>query len=138
VDLIGEPDADPRVPPSIMVWRSVRSGGDNKTKKSRRTLAMPRRCVDALRAHLRQQAFDRQQAGEAWQETGLVFSSKIGTQLDAASVRRGFRHVTKAAGLDPRQWTPREMRHSFVSLLSDSGMPLEYISRLVGHSDSAQ
>lgn len=29
---------------------------------------------------------------------------------------------------------PREMRHSFVSLLSDSGVPLENISRLVGHS----
>lgn len=26
------------------------------------------------------------------------------------------------------------MRHSFVSLLSDSGMPLEDIARLVGHS----
>ncbi|MFB4313950.1 hypothetical protein [Actinomadura sp. 21ATH] len=26
------------------------------------------------------------------------------------------------------------MRHSFVSLLSDSGMPLEDISRLVGHA----
>lgn len=25
------------------------------------------------------------------------------------------------------------MRHSFVSLLSDSGMPIEAISRLVGH-----
>lgn len=29
------------------------------------------------------------------------------------------------------------MRHSFVSLLSDSGMPLEHISRLVGHSGTA-
>ena len=26
------------------------------------------------------------------------------------------------------------MRHSFVSLLSDSGVPLENISRLVGHA----
>jgi integrase len=26
------------------------------------------------------------------------------------------------------------MRHSFVSLLSDSGVPLEDISRLVGHA----
>ena len=25
-------------------------------------------------------------------------------------------------------WTPRELRHSFVSLLSDSGIPLEEIS----------
>lgn len=34
-------------------------------------------------------------------------------------------------------WTPREMRHSFVSLLSDSGVPLEDIARLVGHSGTA-
>lgn len=27
---------------------------------------------------------------------------------------------------------PRELRHSFVSLLSDSGVPVENISRLVG------
>ena len=31
-------------------------------------------------------------------------------------------------------WTPREMRHSFVLPLSDSGIPLEDIARLVGHS----
>ena len=28
------------------------------------------------------------------------------------------------------------MRHSFVSLLSDAGMPLENIARLVGHVDT--
>jgi hypothetical protein len=28
----------------------------------------------------------------------------------------------------------RELRHSFVSLLSDAGVPLEQISQLVGHS----
>src|SRR5437763_1547887 len=38
-----------------------------------------------------------------------------------------------AAGVEARQWTPRELRHSFVSLLSDSGVPIEEISRLVGH-----
>jgi integrase len=35
--------------------------------------------------------------------------------------------------VDADEWTPRELRHSFVSLLSDSGVPLEEISRLVGH-----
>jgi integrase len=38
------------------------------------------------------------------------------------------------AGPQPREWTPRELRHSFVSLLSDAGVPIEQISRLVGHS----
>lgn len=32
---------------------------------------------------------------------------------------------------------PRELRHSFVSLLSDDGMPIEQISRLVGHSGTS-
>jgi integrase len=46
-------------------------------------------------------------------------------------VRRGFRNVAKAAGLDAASWTPRELRHSFVSLLSDGGMPIiEQISLL--------
>lgn len=29
---------------------------------------------------------------------------------------------------------PRELLHSFVSLLSDAGVPIEQISRWVGHS----
>jgi integrase len=66
-----------------------------------------------------------------------VFASVVGTPLDSHNIRRGFRRVVKAAGLIPEQWTPREMRHSFVSLLSDSGVPLEDIARLVGHSGTA-
>jgi hypothetical protein len=51
--------------------------------------------------------------------SGLVFTSLTGTELDAANVRRAFRRVVRAAGLDPGEWSPRELRHSFVSLLSD-------------------
>ncbi|MEV4078068.1 site-specific integrase [Nonomuraea fuscirosea] len=124
-------------PPSIMVWRSVREGGDTKTKKSRRTLAMPRRCVDALKLHHERQEVAKKAAGNRWQDNDLVFASKVGTELDAHNVRRSFRAVLKKAGLDPKDWTPREMRHSFVSLLSDSGMPIEAISRLVGHRNTS-
>src|SRR5215472_6795595 len=51
--------------------------------------------------------------------------------------RRSFRKVVAAVGLNPDDWTPREPRHSFVSLLSDAGLPIEQISRLVGHSGTA-
>lgn len=60
--------------------------------------------------------------------------SGVGTELDAANVRRAFRRIAKAAGLNPRAWTPRELRHSFVSLLSDDGMRLEDIAELCGHA----
>ena len=49
VDLDGDSDGSPPVARYIAVWRSVRAGGDTKTRKSRRTLALPGRCADALR-----------------------------------------------------------------------------------------
>ena len=33
--------------------------------------------------------------------------------------------MAAAAGLNAKDWAPRELRHSFVSLLSDDGVPLE-------------
>lgn len=135
VDLEGDPKAVPPVPPHVAVWRSVRAGGDTKTQKSRRTLALPRRCVEVLRLHREEQ---RREQGGSWTIGGLVFASSAGTELDASNVRRAFRVVIRdAKGLNPAEWTPRELRHSFVSLLSDNGIPLEEISRLVGHSSTA-
>ncbi len=63
---------------AIYVWRSERHGGDTKTEKSRRTLALPRRCVEALRQHMEQQERDRLMSGELWQEHGLLFASRVG------------------------------------------------------------
>ncbi|WP_344266249.1 tyrosine-type recombinase/integrase [Actinomadura napierensis] len=136
VDLDGSPDAEPPVPPSIRVWRSVRAGGKTKTKKSRRTLALPKRCVEALRFQRDLQTRQREAAGKAWQEHDLVFASTVGTARNANNVLRSFRAVLAATDLDPAAWTPREMRHSFVSVLSATGVPIEDISRLAGHKST--
>jgi integrase len=125
-------------PPHVEVWRSVREGGDTKTRRSKRTLALPARCIEALRKQRVQQAADQLAAGAEWQETGLVFTTRLGTEMNAANVRRDFRRaLALVPGLDPAVWTPRELRHSFVSVLSDAGVPLESISQLVGHSGTS-
>jgi integrase len=84
----------------------VRDGGDTKTRKSRRTLALPVRCVEALRLHRDQQGRDRERAGRKWNERGLVFSTGLGRALLASSV----------------------------SLLRDGGVSLEDIADLRGHA----
>jgi integrase len=33
-------------------------------------------------------------------------------------------------------WAPRELRHTFVSVMSNSGVAVEEIARLAGHSSS--
>jgi integrase len=45
----------------------------------------------------------------------------------------GTGKTTDAAALIGKEWTPRELRQSFVSRLSDEKVPIEQISRLVGH-----
>jgi hypothetical protein len=64
------------------------------------------------------------------QEYGLVFASLVGTQRNANNVLRSFRGILCKADLAAGDWTPREMRQSFVSPLSDSGVPIEHIGRL--------
>ncbi len=128
-------DVEGEALPHVEVWRSVRFSGDTKTRLSRRSLALPAVAVSAFRAQREWQATKRIQRGERWQETGLVFTTGVGTPLSADNVRRDFRRALSAVpGLVPEDWTPKELRHSFVSVLSASGVPLEEVSRLVGHS----
>ena len=124
------------MPPSAAVWHSVREDGDTKTPKSRRTLPLPQAAVQALREHRKRQAEDRLAAGALWQDHDLVFASAIGTALDAANVRREFRKITEAVGLGTG-WAPRDLHHTFVSLMSADGVPIEEIARLAGRNRTA-
>ncbi|MGW1886332.1 tyrosine-type recombinase/integrase [Streptomyces sp. NPDC001970] len=113
----------------------MRRQGKTKTRTSRRTLAVPRQLVAVLVAHREAQQQRRETLGLTRQEDSYVFGTDSGEQRSAFTVRRSFRAMLEAARFPhPEQWTPRELRHSFVSLLSDHGIPLEVIARVVGHS----
>ena len=83
-----------------------------KTAKSRRTLELPDQCVEALRDHKAEQMKMRREAGDSWNELAWC-SARVGTSTQPT--RRSFRLVASAAGLNPKEWTPRELLHSFVS-----------------------
>ena len=111
-----------RIPPHIAVWRSVRRTGDTKTKKSRRTLALPQRCIDALLAHRPQQDRERLIAGDAWQEHGLVFASKPLCGPPARPSRLRCR-LQGLEGGDPSRTPPQGPPPGAWSLLLPPGAP---------------
>jgi integrase len=99
---------------AIHVWRSVRATGDTKTRKSRRTIALPRRCVAALRAW---QPIQVERMPEAIRIIiVLVFTSDTGESFNKDTVLRAFRLIIATAGITGKRWTPRELRHTFVSV----------------------
>lgn len=116
----------------VEVWRSVRTKGDTKTPKSRRTIALPRQVHTILTAVRASAEIDAEDAGRAIRPEHYVFASEAATVRDAANVRRDLRKAVKAAGLEGT-WTPREFRHTFVSLMAYAGVREELIADLVGH-----
>jgi site-specific recombinase XerD len=91
--------------------------------------------VGALREWQADQAAEREAAGSHRQDTGRVFTTATGTPLGARHIRKMFQDVCERAGLG-RDWAPRDLRHTFVSLLSDDGMAIEKIARLAGRVSS--
>ncbi|HUZ53657.1 MAG TPA: tyrosine-type recombinase/integrase [Streptosporangiaceae bacterium] len=126
--------------PSRPAWPS--GGRCGRTVTSRRPApggrsCSPREHVGALRSHRERQAEEREAAGKLWTDTGLVFTTTLGGPLDAANVRRSFRRNCKAAGIG-ENWTPRELRHTFVSVMSDAKVPIERIADLLGHAGGSR
>ena len=88
-------------------------------------------CTDEIFGNYK--AGEQQAAGQDWQDTGLVFTTHNGDALDAGNVRKMFKRICTEAGIGD-SWTPRELRTSFVSLMSHQGVAIEEIARLVGHA----
>jgi integrase len=105
---------------------------ETKTDRSRRTIALPAPLVTALRGHRVRQLEERLAAGSQWQNSGLVFTSGIGTALEPRNLFRAFKKMlTKAALPDIRF---HDLRHSAASLMLAQGIPLRVVMEVLGHS----
>jgi integrase len=118
----------------IHVWRPTRRDGDTKTPKSRRSLRLPGRAVQALTAHQKRQADERLAAGETWHDHNLVFCHEDGTQYTRDALNYRFSKMTKRAGIG--HWHAHEGRHTAVSIMSHNGDPIQDIADAVGHKST--
>ncbi len=101
-----------------------------KTARSKRTIGLHPLLVAALTRHR-----DEQELLGLYDPDGFVFCSSNGTPLTMSNMRRAFQTLCKRAGLGD-SWTTYELRHSFVSLVSDQLDNLLDVADLAGHSDT--
>ena len=65
-------------------------------------------------------------------ETGLVFTSSIGTALDERNVRRTFKEILRAAELPDLRL--HDLRHTTATLLLTEGVHPRVVMETLGHS----
>lgn len=105
---------------------------DPKTMHSRRKLVMNQVLIEALKRQQLRQKKAKLAAGSAWIETEAVFTTSIGTRLYPSNVQKRYKKLTKQLGL--RYVRIHDLRHTVANLLLDDEIPLESVSRLLGHS----
>lgn len=104
-----------------------------KSKSALRTVPIPGFAVEALKDHrLRQELQHRPLAGSRWKETGLVFTSTIGTPCEGRNVRRDLYRILRENGLPAIRF--HDLRHSCATLLLAQGVDPRTIMQILGHS----
>jgi integrase len=117
-----------------------------KTKKSRRTLDLPKVTITALANHLVRQQEERELCGSRWvvpivQREGklepveFLFTTTIGTPLESRSVTKKFQRILKAAGIAPHRF--HDLRHTAATLLAIQGVHPKAIQAALGWDQSS-
>lgn len=96
-----------------------------KTANSRRTLALPADVVRQLEAH-------REAAGPDVQGSALVIATGSGQPIDPSNTRRSLRRLASAAKVPSVR--VHDLRHTHASLALAAGVPVEVVSRRLGHA----
>jgi integrase len=116
-------------------WRKLRSEirfVEPKSARSRRTIRMPQIVITALKAHRKRQLEERMALGNAWQDSGLVFTSPIGTPMEPRNMTREFHKMLKDADVPRVRF--HDLRHTAATLLLAQGVDPRTIMETLGHS----
>lgn len=86
-----------------------------------------------LNAEQEAQRVAKWRAGNVWSETGLVFTTELGTPMDPRNVLRAMSTASSRAGLSGVN--VHTLRLSAATVMLEAGVRLKAVSELLGHSD---
>jgi integrase len=81
------------------------------------------------------QAAMRERAGDRWEESGHVFTTRTGRPIEPRNVYRSFTRVAENVGL--RVIRLHDARHGCATLLTAAGVAPRVVMEILGHSQIA-
>lgn len=136
-----------------------------KTVNSRRDIPMPESLVRVLREYRVRQDAERAVAGKAWDGSNLVFADALGGPVHPNNLNRSMdrvlewsdpetfeqkvRHLVRSvpreavarlraeviAGKRLPDRSPHDLRHTYATLALRRGVPVEVVSKILGHAN---
>jgi integrase len=97
-----------------------------------RSIPLPESSRAALLSHRGRQEQERLAAGDSWQESGLVFTTSVGTVVEPRNLYRIFEHLVQRAGV--RRIRFHDLWHTCASLLLAQGVSPRVVMDMLGHS----
>jgi integrase len=88
--------------------------------------------VATLREHRERQTEERARAGDAWTDSGLVFTTATGTPIEPNDFSKKFVRMCERAGV--RRVRLHDLRHTCASMLLAQGVPPRVVMEVLGHS----
>jgi integrase len=110
--------------------------GEPKTKKSRRSIRLTPRAIEALEAHLEHQLREMGILGDRYEDQGLIFTTSTGRPINPSNLRqKNFARLLKDARLPHIRF--HDLRHTCATLLLAQGTHPKYVQELLGHATIA-
>jgi integrase len=106
-----------------------------KTAAGARVVDLDPDTVAALRLWRKAQAAERAAWGEAYTDTGYVFSDQAGQPLHADHVANRFDTLVRSAKVPAIRF--HDLRHTHATLLLKAGVPVHVVAQRLGHSSPA-
>lgn len=105
-----------------------------KTTAGNRVVPLADHLVAELKTHRKRQLEARLKAGDSWQDLGFVFTSKVGTPLEARNLARWWHSILADEQLGIADRPFHSTRRTAVTLMAEAGVPLQVAANIVGHS----
>ncbi|WP_094604741.1 Tyrosine recombinase XerC [Sporomusa silvacetica DSM 10669] len=107
--------------------------GRLKTENAYREIPLDDKVIAVLKKQSAWQAANKLKLGNAYTDSGLVFTDELGGMLKPINISVSFGYAVKKAKAGERSF--HDLRHTFASVAISSGVSVKAISATMGHAN---